>query len=395
MKLRQSSIAGALLALTTLGMGVGFLPLTTQPAIAQEATCDGRIPPVIAFETRSYYAYICEQVQGSRTQLYYVGIDKDDPALYISAPIERQSGETYVARSGNTVYQVNSRTLEITQNGRRTVSESVIRTIEPRDSSQESEVVLRACRERGAWELGTTASDLVIVDSRPDRSGIRTVTLRSRRDGREATCRSTLEGRIVAFEVDRNTDDDDTPWDDNDDVVTNPTGEVRFQTLSYAVRVYESGRNNRRMNIINVATGRQMLTNTPVAVNTNSRTGETTYTTTEVNGMVYTARVKRNGETTLEIFSNNRPLALEYATINNGSNPGSGFNLSSIPRESVQACRTRALFELDTNNSNLDIYDGSMNRQGTYTLMMRLKNDTDTQALCEVRGTQVTRFSMR
>ncbi|MBZ8181636.1 hypothetical protein [Oscillatoria salina] len=300
MKIKSRYLAGILITLAGWGI-LSTIVTPTQPVFAQSGTvCGNDILPERSFETPNFWIYIC-QVNG---RLFYIGQAKNS-ANSIRLPANRRQDNTYTATNQSTNYFINSSRLEVYQNGRRIVSEPVLKTYNPNGSDGRNDsdlttvplAALNACRNRALTIFNTNTSDIEVTDFLPDRSGVRTILLRRRSNGTTATCRVTLDGNIISFETQTNPN----PNSPEERTV------LAFQTDEYAVRVYHQ-QGQLRMNVYDKRS-RNLLLNGALA-DSITADGGTSYFHTR-GETEYFARVEGNNRYLLTINRGSRTIYRE------------------------------------------------------------------------------------
>lgn len=142
-----SLLVSNLIAATAVAQEIGHD--STCPSITEDLT--GEVMEQDAFfETADYYVFICRD---SADVLYYYGVSKNrqDPDNYILLPIESVQIE-YTARNGDTIYQINSTELNVSQAQQPVLTQSVIQHIDDSDQSLSQSTLLPSL-EATQWQL--------------------------------------------------------------------------------------------------------------------------------------------------------------------------------------------------------------------------------------------------
>ncbi|NEQ53061.1 MAG: META domain-containing protein [Leptolyngbya sp. SIO3F4] len=154
-------------------LGLLFSNLIAAKAGAQEIGHDGICPSITEdltgeamqrdafFETTDFYIFICRD---SADVLYYYGVSKSrqDPNNYILLPIESVQIE-YMARNGDTVYQINSTELNVSQAEQTLLTQSVIQHLDGSEQSSSQSILLPSL-EATQWQLASYQGEAVLED---------------------------------------------------------------------------------------------------------------------------------------------------------------------------------------------------------------------------------------
>lgn len=142
-----SVLLGNLMAAKAVAQAIGHD--STCPSITEDLT--GEVMQRDAFfETTDFYIFICRD---SADVLYYYGVTKNrqDPNNYTLLPIESVQIE-YTARTGDTVYQIDSTEFNASQAGQPLLTQSVIQHLD--DSEQFlSQSIRLPSLEATQWKL--------------------------------------------------------------------------------------------------------------------------------------------------------------------------------------------------------------------------------------------------
>jgi hypothetical protein len=153
-------------------------------------------------------------------------------------------------------------------------------------------VVVRSCRVEGLARFGApNLADVEAYRTTINRQGTYTVFVRSRRTGTSATCEANRDGAILRFVLGQKSNTEDV---------------LRFQTQTYAVRVYRQG-DRLYMNVFNKQSGRAELS--AALARRTTVDGETEYVATR--DLTYYARVTPNRRFNLEIVRGDRVIIQE------------------------------------------------------------------------------------
>ncbi|MBW4659509.1 MAG: hypothetical protein KME15_12605 [Drouetiella hepatica Uher 2000/2452] len=159
-----------------------------------------------------------------------------------------------------------------------------------------------ACRERASREFNISLGSVAMLGLRLDRSANRTLVVGNSGDSSQTAFCTVNPGtaRVTAFALtDLESDDADSSGSESEQEDV-----LKFQTSTYAVRVYREPSGRTLMNVYNRGTGQMSLSNAPAV--SSAASGYREYYGCSTNrepcdGRKYTARIDDGGQRSLNI----------------------------------------------------------------------------------------------